>query len=240
MAQSCIAGGTSYENQSISDIVEDIKRWIEYSDSVRLEFEKALIKVKGTEFYKKVPFDYKAMMFEVPNICKTNADDFRIVLDAIENRAITNEKVNLLWKIGKRAHLNFEDNKKYFKLRDDGYWHEYDNPEFRIIENLYATFGDYCATLWDVTNAASRLRDYIDIPKEISTMKYEDNSIKIGDNNSINNSAIGANNSAKVSHTEHKEQEQQESLFAKVFWRYIVPVVVGITVAGICLWLGLK
>ena len=41
---------------------------------------------------------------------------------------------------------------------------------FKMVEDIYAMFGDYCATLWDVTNAASRLKDYIDIPKDNKTL----------------------------------------------------------------------
>lgn len=236
MAQCGMAGFTTYENQSLSDIVEDIKFWIEYSKQTIEFVQKTIAEIKDKEFFEKISYEYKSYIFEIIQICKTNIEDFQQVLYAIENHQLTNDKVSLFFKIGKRAVTNSDDNKKYFKLSDDGRCHDYGNPDFHKIEDLYAKFGDYSATLWDVTNAAVRLRDYIDVPKEISTMKYENKSINIGNGNEIVGSAIGYDNKAEIK----TNGDNEEKLPSKIVWNVLVPIVVGVIVVAICVWLGIQ
>ena len=240
MAQSFMAGMTSYENQSLTDIVEDIMRWIAYSEKTKDKIIDLLSKLKNTRFYSQIPYDYKAMIHEIPQICQTNIDDMRRTLEVIQSHALTQGAVDLFWKVGKRAIENGNDNKKYYKSRDDGYWHDYDNIEFRMVEDIYAMFGDYCATLWDVTNAASRLKDYIDVPKEVTTMKIENNSVHIGNNNQISNSVIGSQNTAEIEQETVVPEQKEESLASKSFWQILVPIVVGVIVVAICVALGLS
>ena len=66
MARGMIAGMTSYENQSLSDISEDIKYWIEYSDDVKKSVEEKLTKIQSSPFYNKISHNYKSMMHEIP------------------------------------------------------------------------------------------------------------------------------------------------------------------------------
>lgn len=235
MAQGFMAGMTSYENQSLQNIVDDIINWIEYSEEVKEAITNKYSELGNLEFYKKIPYDYKAMINEIPMICQTNIDDLRRTLQQIQNNTITCQSVELFRKVGVRAVENSDDNKKCFKLSEDGYWHDYGNPEFHVVEDIYATFGDYCASLWDITNAASRLKDYINIPEEITTMKYENNSINIGNNNKIKKSNF---------HSQNKEVNSQtttnERISSKVFWNIFIPIAVGVIVVAICVWLGLQ
>ena len=231
MAQCAMAGMTSYENQSLADIVKDIERWITYSEEVKSEVTELLSKIKASKFYTQISYDYKSTMHEMPQICQTNIDDLTRTLESINSRTLTQGNVELFRKVGRRAYENGEDNKKYFKIRDEGYWHDYGNPEFHMVEDVYAMFGDYCATLWDVTNAASRLKDYIDIPKEVTTMKIEDHSVNIGDGNKIKKSNFNSKN---------KTTTNAEGTSSKVLWQVIVPIVVGVIVVAICVALGLS
>lgn len=235
MAQSFLAGMTSYENQSLNNIAEDIAIWIKYSEDSKTEIIKKLSELKKTEFYKKIPYDYLTMIHEMPMICQTNIDDLHQTLQAIQINTITSQNVDLFRKVGVRAIKNGEDNKKCFKLREDGYWHDYGNPEFHMVEDIYATFGDYCATLWDITNAASRLKDYVNIPEEITTMKYENNSINIGSNNKIKKNNFHSKNKEINSQTTNNERKS-----SKVFWQILIPIAVGVIVVAICVLLGLQ
>lgn len=240
MAQCAMAGMTSYENQSLADIVKDIERWISYSEEVKREVTELLSKIKATKFYTQISYDYKSTMHEMPQICQTNIDDLARTLESINSRTLTQANVELFRKVGRRAYENGEDNKKYFKIRDEGYWHDYGNPEFQMVEEVYAMFGDYCATLWDVTNAASRLRDYIDVPKEITAMKVENNSVHIGSNNQITNSVIGSKNTAEIEQETAVPESKEESIASKSFWQILVPIIVGVIVVAICVAIGLN
>ena len=48
MAQGFMAGMTSYENQSLADISEDITRWITYSEKTKNDINELLSKLKDT------------------------------------------------------------------------------------------------------------------------------------------------------------------------------------------------
>lgn len=234
MAQGFMAGMTSYENQSLADIVEDIMHWIAYSEKTKDSISSMLSDLKATKFYIKIPYDYRAMIHEMPQICQTNIDDMKRTLNAIQAHTLTLGNVDLFWKVGKRAIQNGNDNKKYYKSRDDGYWHDYGNPEFTIVEDIYAMFSNYCATLLDVTNAASRLKDYIDVPKEVTAMKYEDNSINIGDGNKLKNNNFRSNN------TTINGVEAKDTIGSKIRWNFIIPIVVGVIIAAIAFYLGIN
>lgn len=236
MAQGFMAGFTTYENQSLSDIVEDIGNWIDYSEKTIEFFENTIDEIKNTAFYNKISYDYKSFMYEAIQICRTNIEDFKQVLNAIEQNQLTSEKVDLFFKIGKRAVSNSEENKKCFKGYGDERWHDYGNPDFHKVEDLYAKFGDYSATLWDVTNAAVRLRDYIDVPKEVTSLKYENKSINIGNGNTITKSAIGYDNQVD----NQIEETKTEKWYSKIAWNIVVPIIVGLAVIIIAAWLGLE
>lgn len=235
MSQCSIAGFTSYENQSLTDIVGDICKWIDYSNEVAEFIETTITEVKSTDFYRKIHCDYMSFIYEAIQICKTNVEDFKIVLRSIENHNLTKKNVELFLKIGNRAIANSDDNKRYFRSGDER-WHDYEDTNFKKIEKIYAEFGDYSATLWDVTNAASRLKDYIDIPQEVSTMKIEDNSIKIGDGNSINNSVIGNSNEVE----NMSGDVPGEKITSKLMWYVVVPIIVSVIATAICVWLGIQ
>lgn len=232
MSQGFIAGGTSYENQSLSDIIHDIHYWIKYSKEIITFFEKQIEEINQTDFINKIPFDYLLFIQQIPKICRTNIDDFNRVLNAIETHTLTRKKIEMFCKIGKRAHTNSDNNRYLFKCSNDGNWHDYSNNDFYKVEDLYAKFEDYCATLWDVTNAAHRLQDYIDTHKEITTMKYEDKSIHIGDGNKIENTNFNS---------EVNNSSSPENIFFKnLFWKLIVPILVGVIVAVICFYLKIN
>lgn len=69
---------------------------------------------------------------------------------------------------------------------------------------------------------------------ETVNVNYEDNSIHIGDGTTITSSAIGQNN--KIEST----PPQKEKLPSKIIWNVIVPIVVGVVVVAVCVWLGLQ
>jgi len=241
MSQGLFAGGTSYEEQSLQDIKEDISGWIDYSSEVLVFFEKTLVQLKETEFYKKkVPFDYLCVINSVPRLCNTNIADLKITLKAIEEDKITDEIVNLFSKVGKRTYDNERENRTEYKSIDDGYWHDYDDSDFRRVESLYTKYANYCCTLFDICNAACRLKDYVNSDISASNIinidasdnsVSVDNSVKIGDRNTIRNTAIGKDAENSLG---------KETVFSKVLWKIIIPIIVGIVTAVLLVCLGLE
>lgn len=70
-------------------------------------------------------------------------------------------------------------------------------------------------------------------------IKVEDDSVKIGDNNVVESSIFSAKNSGeieqKISNTEPKDK-----WYSKITWNIIVPIIVGVVVVAICVWLGIQ
>ena len=74
----------------------------------------------------------------------------------------------------------------------------------------------------------------------INCEKHEDNSVHIGNNNQISNSVIGGNNKAEIKQETVVPEHKEESIASKSFWQIIVPILVIVVGAAICVWWGLN
>ena len=63
--------------------------------------------------------------------------------------------------------------------------------------------------------------------------KKEDNSIHIANGNKINNSVVGQNIKVEQEHTKEKWYQQ-------LTWKLVVPIIVAVAAAALCVWLGIK
>lgn len=63
--------------------------------------------------------------------------------------------------------------------------------------------------------------------------KKEDNSIYIGNGNKIKNSVIGQNAKVEQEHT-------KEKWYRQLTWKLVVPIIVTVVAAALCVWLGIK
>jgi len=78
-------------------------------------------------------------------------------------------------------------------------------------------------------------------PKSESvTVKIEDSSVYIGNNNQIFNSVIGSKNTAEIEQEIAVSEGNKESLFLKIKWKIVVPIVVGVIIAAITSYLGIN
>ena len=190
MVQGMFAGGTSYEYQSLENIYDDIKNWIEYTR----ETETVLISnksiVKNSEFWNKIEYDFRTIIDKAIRYCRTIIDDLELVKDAIERNCITKKEVLLLKKIGKNSiELQNEYSKAYHY---DESWHEYGNTDFEKVERIYGAGGDLFVMLWDADNAATRLEDYMGNGQSIN------NSLNIHGNVSSSQIQQGTSNSTQT------------------------------------------
>lgn len=160
MTQGLIGGATSYEEQSLNNILGDVQVWIEYTQKMCTDMNSWLECLKESKFWEKVPVDFQMTVFSSLSYYDTIISDLSLIKSAIENDCITKKEVDLLQKIGRKAH---EYNREYPLTynEDKRYWHEYENPQFKIVEKMYAKGRDYFVTLLDARNAAARLEDYM-------------------------------------------------------------------------------
>ncbi len=73
-----------------------------------------------------------------------------------------------------------------------------------------------------------------------TVVKYEDNSIHIGDGNSITGSSIGAYDTVEIENKTGSAKKEKGTLLSKVFWQFIIPIAAAVMAVAICIWLGLS
>lgn len=223
MTQGFIAGCTNYQEQTLEDIRSDIEWWIKYSKQTQIDFLETIDLLKAANYWREcVPFDFRIFCESIPNVCGTIINDLNIVLKDIDENQISSGTIKLMNNVCKIASTN--EKRSWETYKNDSQWKDYDDRNFRSAEALYADGRDFFVTLIDVGNAAARMEDYMKPNKSI------DNSIHIGNGNKIKKSIIGHNNG----------QEKKEGTLSKIIWKIIAPIVVGVAIAAICLWLGLK
>lgn len=160
MAQGIIGGATSYEEQSLLDILSDINNWIDYTSDRKAFILAKKEKLDISLFWDKIPFDFQMTVLTTISYFDTILHDLSIVKKAIENNCITEKKVVLLGNIGKNSR---EYNREYGKTyKDEHSWKDYGNPDFRVAEEVYGKGRDYFVTMQDASNAAYRLEDYME------------------------------------------------------------------------------
>ncbi len=236
MAQSFIAGGTNYSEQSINDIKNDIESWISLCRRIKALFGNTIEELKEQNYWdQNVATNFKAFCYSVPQICDTFCSDFEIILKAIEDDKITSREIALMRNIYKVSVENEEYSWKSFKGQDGGYrWHDYGNPLFEKVEELYGRGRDFFVTLRDVSNAVARMEDYMKKEKTvIDNSVHTDNSITIGDGNKIKKSVVGNGNTMET-------PKKESSFWEKFGLPLVITIIGGVAVAALCIWLGLK
>lgn len=233
MAQGLIAGATNYDEQSILDIKKDIEKWISYSSRIREFFETTIADLKNQDYWdSKVPYNFQSFCIDVPKICETFSSDFEIVLDSIKNDRITQREINLMKNVYKVSKENEEYSWKSFKDRSDGYWYDYGNPLFKKVESLYEKGRDYFLTLKDISNAVIRMEDYMrDEKVVVDNSIHNNNCIKIGNNNELQDSIIG---------NDIKDTPEKKPSFLDRFWLpLLITIIGGVIGTAICVFLEL-
>lgn len=236
MAQGLIAGATNYADQSISDIAQDIRNWISYSEEIKMFFNETIEYLRENHYWEeKVPANFRAFCYDIPRICTTFCEDFKIILTAIENDRITKREVGLMQNIYKVSVENEDYCWKSYKGRDDGYWHDYGNPLFKKVERLYGDGRDYLVALRDTSNVVGRMEDYMKDEKiVVDNSTHTDNSITIGDGNKIKHSVVGNKNSVQAA------SDDGNAFWKKFGLPLIIAILGGVGATALCIWLNLN
>ncbi|MEK4453439.1 hypothetical protein [Paenibacillus sp. FSL L8-0506] len=192
MTQGLFGGATSYNDQSIEDIIEDINEWIDYTKEIKQFLEDGIANSKAANYWNIIPFDFSMTLLASVRCQNTFLNDFDRILNAISNAQLTTREVELLKKIGLNAG---KYNSKYgITFKEDNEWKEYGDKNFQVVENMYAQGRDYFVTLQDAMNASVRLSDYINSIPQVLNQNI--NQTVSGNGNiitGINNGAINQN-----------------------------------------------
>ena len=176
MVQGLIGGATSYEEQSLQDMMNDIDGWIKYAKDTKIFLSEQRECMEKSKYIQKIPYGFIATMYTTITYIDTILYDFNIITEAMKVSTITEKEVNLIKKIGRKANdFNIAYGKTY--REDTRYWHDYGNPDFKVVEEFYSKGRDFFVTLQDAASLSFRLDDYV-VKGQVTN-----NNISIGDNN---------------------------------------------------------
>lgn len=225
MSQGLFAGFTKYSEQSISDIKEDIIRWIDYSERIKKEFQSTIDSLTKVGYWDYVPYDYSSFCEEISSLCDTFTADFKIVLSAVAKDRITRREITLMENIYNVARQKERELVSVYKGGDTR-WHNYGDNNFAQAETLYKHVRDYFVSLFDVDNAAGRMEHYMKDESIIDNSVHAENSVIVGNDNSISDSDINVGTKKK----------SFGEWFAEYWWCPLGTTILG----GIIVWLITK
>lgn len=195
MVQGMVSGATNYAMQSLEDILLDIKKWINYTSSLRTLLSELYTQSQNTNYWRRVHYDFKQVIYDSIIYFDRIIYNFKIIEKSIENDCINKCEVELLKNIGTNAK---ELNRRYIYTFNADWFHDYDNKEYKIVERMYEEGCDFFATLIDAVNAAKRLEDYMKESDNINVNiggNIDNSQVQIGTTNSNQSMVINNNNS---------------------------------------------
>ncbi len=113
MVQGMVSGATNYAIQSLEDILLDVKKWINYTSSLRTLLSKLYTQSQNTNYWRRVHYDFKQVIYNSIFYFDRIIYDFKIIEKSIENDCINKREVELLKNIGTNAQ---ELNRRYLML----------------------------------------------------------------------------------------------------------------------------
>lgn len=202
MAKGLIGGMTDYSHQSFNDIISDLEsekvNTIAFITMIEEEIEEAN---KNKYWDNKVPHVFKSIVAYSIKHYRTTVTELGEIVEEIKNE-VQEHHCRRLQRISEVAYeINVEIgqvwNRKYDeKIKD------YGEKDFRHVEQVYGDTRDMAVNLLDISNLASRLKDYIG--KSSNNMGKKN---KLGDlsNNTFNGHTtiiVGDNNNVNYTITE--------------------------------------
>ncbi len=202
MAKGLIGGMTDYSHQSFNDIISDLEsekvNTIAFITMIEEEIEEAN---ENKYWENKVPHVFKSIVAYSIKHYRTTVTELGEIVEEIKNE-VQEHHCRRLQRISEVAdEINVEIgqvwNRKYDeKIKD------YGEKDFRHVEQVYGDTRDMAINLLDISNLASRLKDYIG--KSSNNMGKKN---KLGDlsNNTFNGHTtiiVGDNNNVNYTITE--------------------------------------
>jgi hypothetical protein len=159
MAKGLIGGMTDYSHQSFNDIVTDLKKEhttvTEYIDGISSNIEK----VKANGYWdQKVSSDFILVIGYSLKHFKTTKEELNEIAQEIQVEV----REHHCKRLERIANVADEINSSIGTI-----WHQqytgkqYGNPDFKIVEDIYGDARDMAVNLLDISNIASRLKDFI-------------------------------------------------------------------------------
>ena len=191
MAQSPFAGATEYEHQSLEDILADMENWIEIINDTKSICEVNINDLKEANYWNRIYDDFKISIIRALRHFDTVISDINRISKGIKNDDIKSTYIKLLQQITKQSSENEDYITKSWHSTDR--WKEYGDSNFRKVEILYEEVKGTALSLFDASNMAMRLKDYMEDETHMKNQFIFNGDVKqsnIGNTNSNGSSLI--------------------------------------------------
>ena len=159
MAKGLIGGMTDYSHQSFQDVLDDIKRESDNTLSFKNQIQDNLnIIIANSYWQKNVPFNFRNIVAYSLKHYDTTITEFNDIHNDLKNEV----KDHHIKRLNNIAMVASQINKDIGKI-----WHQqydnkdYDNTDFKVVEQIYCDTRDMAVNLLDTANIAKRLQDFI-------------------------------------------------------------------------------
>ncbi len=201
MAKGLVGGMTDYSHQSFNDIISDLESEKENTIAFIKMIEEGIEKANENKYWdNKVPYDFKSIVAYSVKHYRTTVTELSEIVEEIKNE-VQEHHFKRLQRISKVANeINSEIGQVWNRKYDDKI-KDYGEKKFLHVEQVYGDTRDMAVNLLDISNIASRLKDYIGKNNNMG------NKNKLGDlsNNTFNGYTtiiVGDNNNVTYTITE--------------------------------------
>lgn len=201
MAKGLVGGMTDYSHQSFNDIISDLESEKENTIAFIKMIEEGIEKSNENKYWdNKVPYDFKSIVAYSLKHYRTTVTELSEIVEEIKNE-VQEHHFRRLQRISKVANeINSEIGQVWNRKYDDKI-KDYGEKKFLQVEQVYSDTRDMAVNLLDISNIASRLKDYIGKNNNMG------NKNKLGDlsNNTFNGHTtiiVGDNNKVNYTITE--------------------------------------
>ena len=154
------AGLTDYSHQTLPDIVSDLRNWLVDLKQTQTVLDDTISSLVERNYWQGVYIGMKDALNYSRKLFATSIQEIEAILAEIETK-VKPHHVLRLRKLGQAAYgLNSDLGRMWHREYPD-HQKDYNNPDFRTVDHLYAQTRDMAADMLDLTNAAGRLSDFV-------------------------------------------------------------------------------
>jgi hypothetical protein len=162
MPRSMFAGSTDYSHQSLDDIIIDLNNWATSLESTIAFLDDSQRELDANGFWERVNIDFVLVVLTALKFYRTALSEIREIRNEIP-LDIKQHHVARLARLGKTSReLDLEFGSAWHKKIDPYTTNDdYRNPNFQMLERMYARGRDMAIDTIDLSNVAARLADYV-------------------------------------------------------------------------------
>src|SRR5258708_11693472 len=157
MVRALAIGSTSYDHQSLSDILIDLNDWIEALHQTKDMFQKTLDSLSGQPYWEESNSDFKILSHYALKFFDTSEGEITEIAQEINNEVFSHH-VSRLKKLGLTAEKLWS---QYGEVWNNYVHRDYQNADFQKLELLYTEGRDMAGDMFDIAKSSARLREFV-------------------------------------------------------------------------------